>query len=99
MARVSLRAASISCLAIWAAVWLLFLLMRFSRLDIRVIPGIGGIMLCALAVSFLAPIVAIGLATTALIRQPWASLNWLSLGCASAAFFAQAAVFLSSRWL
>jgi hypothetical protein len=34
----------------------LFLLIRFSPLDIKVIPGAGGIMLIALAVAFLAPI-------------------------------------------
>jgi hypothetical protein len=99
MTRVSLRAASISCLAIWVAIWLLFLLIRFSTLDIRVIPGIGGIMLSALAVALLAPIVALALAAAALIRQPRVPLNWLSFGGAVAAFFGQAAAFLSTRWL
>jgi hypothetical protein len=39
MSKVSLRTASIACLAIWVATWLLFLLMRLSPLDIRSIPG------------------------------------------------------------
>jgi len=99
MARSSLRAASISCLAIWIAIWLLFLSLRFSSFDIRIIPGIGGVMLCALVVALLAPVVAIGLATTAVIRQPREPLNWLTFGCAVAAFVGQAGLFLITRWL
>jgi hypothetical protein len=99
MANLSLRTASIACLAMWAAVWLLFLLMRFSPLDIRGIPGIGAVMLVALGVALLAPIVAAGLAGAALIRQPRTPLNWLTLGCAIAAFFGQGLVFFTSRWL
>jgi multisubunit Na+/H+ antiporter MnhG subunit len=99
MAGISLRAASIYCLAIWVAIWLLFLLMRFSPFDIRVIPGIGGIMLLALIIVLLAPIVAMVLAAAAVFRQLREPLNWLTLGCSVAAFFCQAAVFLISRWL
>ena len=99
MAKSSLRTASISCLAIWAAVWLLFLLMRFSPLDYRGIPGIGMIMLVALGVALLAPLVAIGLAGAALVRQPRVPLNWITLGCAIAAFFGQGLLFLITRWL
>jgi hypothetical protein len=99
MGKASLRTASISCLAIWAAVWLLFLLMRFSPLDIRGIPGIGILMLVALGVALLAPIVATGLAGAALVRQPRMPLNWLTLGCAIAALFGQGLLFLISRWL
>jgi hypothetical protein len=99
MSRLSLQSAAISCLAIWAAIWLLFLLVRFSPLDIRVVAGVGGIVLSALAVALLAPVVAMGLAAIALSRQPRVPLNWLSLGCAVAAFLGQAAAFLSLRWL
>jgi hypothetical protein len=99
MAKSSLRTASIFCLAIWAAVWLLFLLMRLSPLDIRGIPGIGMVMLIALAVALLAPIVATGLAGAALVRQPWVRSNWLTLGCAIAALFGDGFLFLTSRWL
>ncbi len=99
MTKTSLRTASISLLTIWVAVWLLFLLMRLSPLDIRGIPGIGTIMLIALALALLAPIVAAGLAGAALLRQPRAPLAWLVLGCAIAAFFAQGFLFLVSRWL
>lgn len=99
MAKVSLRTASISCLAIWLAIWLLFLLMRFSPLDIRNIPGIGMIMLVALAVALVAPIVATGFAGVALARQPRVPLNWLTLGCAIAALLGQGLLFLITRWL
>src|SRR5690348_12214427 len=94
-----LRTVSFSCVAIWIAIWLLFLSIRFSTFDIRIIPGAGIVMLLALATSFLAPIVATVLAIAALIRRPGAPLSWLSFGCAVAAFFSQTFVFLSSRWL
>src|SRR3954464_3537039 len=99
MGKASLRTASISCLAIWAAVWLAYLLMRFSSFDIRSIPGIGVIMLVALGVALLAPIVAMGLAGAALVRQPRVPSNWLALGGAVAALFGQGLLFLISRWL
>jgi len=65
MTKTSMRAASIYCLAIWAAIRLLLLSMRRSRFDIRIIPGIGPIMLSAFVVAFAAPIVATGIAGTA----------------------------------
>ncbi len=99
MAKVSLRSASISCLAIWVAIWLLFLLMRLSPLDIRNIPGIGMIMLIALAVALVAPIVATGLAGAALVREPRVPLNLLTFGCAIAALLGQVFLFLVSSWL
>src|SRR5438552_18115191 len=99
MVKASLRTASISCLAIWAAVWLLFLLMRLSPLDIRSIPGIGMVMLVALGIALSAPIVATGLAGAALVRQPRVPLNWLTLGFAIAALFGQGLLFLITRWL
>jgi hypothetical protein len=98
MVETPLRTASIFCLAIWAAIWLLFLLMRLSPLDIRSIPGIGMIMLVALGVVLLAPIVATGLGA-ALVRRHRVPLNWLILGCAIAALFGQGLLFLISRWL
>ena len=97
-AKASLRNASLCCLAIWAAVWLLFLVMRFTPFDIREIPGIGPIMLAALGVALLAPVAAIGLAGAALVRQPRASLNWLALGCALTAMFGQGLLFIVTRW-
>jgi len=99
MAKASLRTASIYCLALWVAIWLLFLLMRLSPFDIRVIPGIGIVMLTALAVALVAPIVAAGLAGAALVRQPRAPLNLLTFGCAIAALVGQWFLFLISRWL
>jgi len=99
MARASLRIASVSCLAIWAAVWLLFVVMRFSPLDIRSVPGIGGVLLVALGVALVAPVVAAGLAGVALLRQPRVPLNWLTLGCALAVLFGQGFLFLVTRWM
>ncbi len=99
MSKAPLRSAAIFCLAIWAAVWLLFLLMRFSPLDYRGIPGIGMIMLVALGIALLAPMVAIGLAGAVSLRQPRVPLNWITLGCAIAALFGQGALFLITRWL
>ena len=99
MSKAPLRTASISCLAIWAAVWLLFLVMRFSPFDYRVIPGIGQIMLAALGVALLAPIMAIGLAGAASLRQPRVPLNWITLGCAIAALFGQGLLFLVTKWM
>jgi hypothetical protein len=99
MAKASLRTASIYCLALWVAIWLLLLLMRFSPLDIRGIPGIGMIMLIAFAVALVAPIVAAGLAGAALVRQPRVLLNLLVFGCAIAALLGQVFLFLISRWL
>jgi hypothetical protein len=98
MVKASLRAASIFCLAIWAAIWLLFVLMRFSTLDIRGFPGISSAMLIALGVVLLAPLMATGLAGAAVVRQPRAALNWLTLACAAAVLFGQVLVFLISGW-
>jgi len=99
MAKFSWRSASISCLAIWAAIWFLFLFIRFSTLDIRMVPGIGPVMLLALIVALVAPIVAIGLAGIALFRQPREPVSWLILGCAIAAFVGQGILFAITRWL
>jgi hypothetical protein len=81
VAKISLRTASIYCLVIWVAVWCLFMLIRFSGFDIRVIPGIGPILLMALVVSIIGPVVAIGIAGISVIRRARAALNWLILGC------------------
>ena len=99
MAKTSLRTASIYCLEIWVAIWLLFLLMRFSPFKITDIPGVGVVVLAALVIALLAPIVAIGLAAAAIVRQPRVSLNWIAFGCATAALFGQAFLFLITRWL
>ena len=45
-------------LVLWLAVWAFFLVMRFSRLDVRDIPAAGPILLVSLAYSFLAPLAA-----------------------------------------
>jgi len=94
-----LRTASISCLAIWVAIWLLFLLMRLSPFDIRDIPGVGVVMLIALVVALAAPIAATGFAGAALFRQPRAPLTLLTFGCALAALLGQLAFFLISTWM
>jgi hypothetical protein len=99
MAKVSLRSTSVSCLGIWAAIWLMFLMMRFSPLDIRVIPGIGPIMLMALIIALVAPIVATGISGAALVRQPRLALNWLTFGCAIAVLVGQWILFTITSWL
>jgi hypothetical protein len=99
MPKSSLRAAAISCLALWVAIWLLFLSVRLSSFDIRGIPGIGPIMLTALVVALVAPMVATALAGVALVRQPRVRINLLTFGCAIAAFLGQVVLFLFSRWM
>jgi hypothetical protein len=99
MRKSSLRTAAIFCLALWVAIWLLFLSIRLSSFDIRGIPGIGPVMLTALVVALVAPIVATALAGVALIRQPRVPVDLLTFGCAIAAFLGQAVLFLLSRWM
>jgi hypothetical protein len=99
MTKPSLRTASIFCLVIWAAIWILFMLIRFSPFDIRQIPGVGKIMLVALALGVMAPIAATGLAAAALVRHPRAPRNLLTFGCAIAALLGVVLLFLISRWL
>ena len=99
MGKLSLRNASVFCLALWALIWFLFLFIRFSSFDIRGIPGIGPIMLVALVTALLAPIAAIAFAGASLIRQPKAPANWLTLVCAVAAFLGQGLLFAVTKWL
>jgi hypothetical protein len=99
MAKPSLQTASIYCLALWVAIWVLFLLMRLSPFDIRGIPGIGVIVLIALAIALVAPMLATGLAAAALFRQPRTPLTLLTFGCAIAALLGQVCLFLVTRWL
>jgi hypothetical protein len=99
MAKMSLRKASIYCLLIWAVIWLMFLMIRFSSFDIRVLPGIGPIMLIALIVALLAPVAATVLAGAALVRQPRAALNWLIFVGAIVVLLGQTHLFMISRWM
>jgi hypothetical protein len=77
----------------------MFLIMRFSPFDIRVIPGIGPIMLVALVVAVISPVLALGIAGVALFRRPRAVPGWLILGCAVAACFAVGFIFAATKWL
>jgi hypothetical protein len=99
MARSRSQNASLVSLAVWLAVWALFLAAALSSFDVRVIPGIGPLLLAALAASFLAPLVALGFAVGALTRNPRATLNWVLLACAAAAILGQSLLFATSRWL
>lgn len=99
MTKVPLRTASIWCLAIWAAMWCLFILIRVFGFDIRIIPGIGPILLGALAVAIFAPVIAVGIAATSLIRRPRTAVSWLILGCAVAACLAVGYILAATRWL
>jgi hypothetical protein len=84
---------------IWAAIWLLFLLVRFSTLDVSQYPGLGRVALPMLFTVAITPFAAIVLAIVAVVRQPVALSNWATLGCAIAALLGQALLFLSARWL
>ncbi len=99
MAKAALRTASIVCLVIWAAIWLLFILLRLSSLDIRNIPDAGKVVFIALAVALLTPIAATGLAGAALALHPRVPRDRLVLGWAVGAFFGQVFLFLITRWL
>ena len=99
MARISLRTSAIYCLVIWVAIWILFLLMRLSVLNITGVSGVGVVLLGALVVALLAPIMAMGLAVVGLVRQPKVSLNWIVFGCATAALFGQVLLFLITKWM
>ena len=87
------------CLVTWLAIWVVFMLMRFSPLDIRIIPGIGPLLLVALVVALLAPVVATMLAAAALLRQPRDLKNLLTLGCALAVLVGQMFIFAITKWL
>ncbi len=99
MANTSLPSASIACLVIWLAIWLLFLVMRFSTFDFWSIPGAGFVMLTPFAVVLVAAVAATELATAALVRQRQVPVNWLTFGCALAALFGQVMLFLISCWI
>jgi len=99
MSKLSLRNAPLFCLAIWALIWFVFLAIRFSSFDIRIVPGIGPIMLAMLVTVLLAPLAAIVFAAVSLIRQPRAPMNWLTLVCAIAVLLGQGALFAATSWL
>ncbi len=99
MSHASLRSAAWTCLAIWAAIWVFFLGLRFSSLDVRDVPGVRKILLPAFAVSLFAPILATGLTVLALIRQPRLSLNWFLLGCAVIVVIADVLFALIATWM
>jgi hypothetical protein len=95
----SLRTAAVICLALWGATWIAFLLLRLSPFDIRQVPGIGPIMLAALAVAVLAPIVAAAMAGAALLREARTPLSFWVLAGSVAALLGVLAIFASTRWL
>jgi hypothetical protein len=98
-ARAVLRTPAVLCLALWCAIWATWMAIRFSSFDIRVIPGIGPVMLASLVVAVLAPFVASIFAVIALLRQGRTRFNWLVFGAALAVFVGQCAVFLVTRWM
>jgi hypothetical protein len=99
MARRSLRSASVICIAIWGAIWLLFFLVRHSTFDVSRHPSLGSVALVMLVTVAITPIAATGLAVAAVVRRPTGLLNWITLGCAIAALSGQIYLFSSSRWL
>ena len=98
-AKTSLRTASIVCLILWAAIWTLFMLLRFGVFSLGVFPAPGPVMLIALATALVMPVVATGLAAAAVLRQPGVRLNWLTLGGAMAILGAQCVLFLATRFM
>ncbi len=99
MAKAWLRTASVTCLAIWAAICLVFLLLRLSPLDIRTIPGIGTVLLTSLGIALAAPAVAAGLAGVALIRSPRKRMTVLVFGGAIAALLGELCLFFIAGWM
>jgi hypothetical protein len=94
-----LRTWAMYCLAIWAAIWAMFMLMRFSPLDIRTIPGIGMVLLGSLVVALVAPLAATVLAAAALFRQSRSLLTLLTLACALAVLVGQVLLFSMTGWM
>jgi hypothetical protein len=99
MPKATLRTAVIICLLIWAAIWFVFLAIRFSTFDIRGVPGIGFVMLGAISIALIAPIVATALAGAAVVRQPRTLRDLLTLAFAIAALIGQALLFLLTKLL
>jgi hypothetical protein len=99
MPKTSLQTAAISCLVVWAVIWAVFLLIHISTFEIRGVPGIGFIMLGALAIALIAPVVATVLAGLAVFRSPRPPRGLLVLGCAISAVVGQGLLFLLTKLL
>lgn len=95
----TLRSGAIACLAVWLAIWVFFMLVRFSHFDIRQIPGIGPVMLLLLAAASATPLAGSILALLAVIQRPSVPLNWITLVCGVAALVGQAILFAASKWM
>jgi hypothetical protein len=99
MAKTLLRTAAFAALVLWALIWVLFMGVRFSSLDVAALPVFHVLLPLALVCVLLAPVMAVGLAAAALIWKPRLLKDWIALGCAVAAVFGQTFLFLVSRWL
>lgn len=98
-AKSPLRKAAIACIAVWVVIWVVFMLIRFSHVDVRVMPGVGPVLLMLLAAAGILPLAAAVLAVIAAIQQPKEPLSWMTLGGAIAVLCGQAVMFMANRWM
>ncbi len=98
-AKSPLRKAAIACIAAWVVIWVAFMLIRFTHLDIRVIPAIGSVLLLLPAAAGILPLAAAVLAVIAAIQQPKEPLSWMTLGGAIAVLCGQAVMFMANKWM
>jgi hypothetical protein len=90
---------AIAGLAIWVAIWIIFMLIRFSSFDIRTVPGAGPILLFMLVASGILPLATSVLAVVSAIQKPKDMLSWITLVCSVAALLGQAALFAAQKWM
>ncbi len=94
-----MRKAAIACVGAWAGIWVVFMLIRFSGLDVRAIPGAGPILLLLFAASGILPLAASVLALVATIQDPKVRSNWIALAAAVAILCIQAFLFTANKWM
>jgi hypothetical protein len=99
MSRSWLQSAAVVCISLWGAIWLLFIGVRFSSFDVSQHRSLGPVLLVLLLTVLVAPLAAIGFAIAAVVQRPAVLSNWITLGCAGAAFAGQALLFLITRWM
>lgn len=97
--RWSLRKIAAACIAVWIVIWIIFMAIRFSTLDVRLIPGAGGMLLLMLTAAAALPLVATLLSVMATIQKPAAPMNWVTLGCSIGIMVGQVVMFTASKWM
>lgn len=99
MARNWLRSAALICIALWVAIWLVFIGVRLSSFDVSQHPSLGRLALILLLTVLMAPLLAIGFGIAAVLQRPAVLSNWITLACAGAALVLQTLLFLVTRWM